>query len=141
MRINTVIITLNILAVLLFTETNAEPHDHSGHKWEFAAVYDLHESAEHGNYVLYLSKINKKYADKHFKVLYLSTPKATSEGIETVEKAAEDIWEKTNATEIESNLFTTVLQPNKLYELELDDKFSRSGFTFNVAKDGGNVFQ
>eukprot|EP00943_MAST-04B_sp_MAST-4B-sp1_P007518 g7518.t1 len=142
MKIKTFIVTLSVLAVLLFTVTNAEsePHDHSGHKWKFAAVYDLHESAEHGNYVLYLSKINKKYADKHFKVLYLSTTKTTSEGIETKEETAEEIWEKTNATEIESNSFTTVLQPNKLYELELDKKFSRSGFTFSIDKDGGNVF-
>ena len=126
-------------AAFLYSECSAGG-GHSHGEWAFAAVYDLHGSDEVGNYSMFFHR-NSKYTfnDDHCKVLYMSTNKLTSDGIESKEEDAEAIWDG-NATDVEPYNFKNALKPGNLYELELDNKLPEAMFNFNIPADGATVF-
>jgi zinc transporter ZupT len=120
-----------------------DEHGHAAHKWAFAAVYDLHESAEHGNYTLNFGKMSGKYADHDCKLLIFPTSKETADGIESVEDTAEELYEKnatSGAVEVLANSFSTVLMPKSPYILEFDSSVYRSSYKFFIGQDGPHVF-
>ena len=119
---------LGILHLAFFAIGAVAGGGHGG-LWEFAAVYDLHESAEHGNYSMFFSKVNKKYADDFCKILIMTTTKSTTDGIETQEEAAETIWEGGN-TSVTANQFGTKLYTDVLYKLNFDSTVPQAGYNF-----------
>ena len=133
-------VRIGVLACVLATVLMLQPAlGGSSHKWEFAAVYDLHESAETGNYTIYFSKKGGKYADAICNFSYVTTAAKTTDGIETVEAAAETLWDG-SATEVLGNRFSGKLATNTLYSLKFDQTTPRSAYRFTVASDSAHAF-
>lgn len=112
---------------------NHHAHSDSAQSYEWAGLFDLNKTI----YTWSFSKVDSKYADEKMKMLILKTSDNSADGIEKLEKKANEIF--TNSKAISKKDLSVLKKTNTLYEITFNNNIEKTQVSIDINKKGTYV--